>query len=205
MISLNILQDWIAEIIVFLLFATIIDLIIPNNSYRKYTTLVIGLVLLLIFLKPIFYIFNFDVEKDLDVAFSSILEESETENINKNNRNSIEIEIQRGQDAYILKHMTDELINIAKYPLIDAHQVEITNIEYIFENDIKSYETLVEMIIYLTEYKGEGRIVKEVKEIVIKDRQEVESSREDEEEIISLLKELWELQEISVTIEWEGS
>lgn len=205
MISLNILQDWIAEIIVFLLFATIIDLIIPNNSYRKYTTLVIGLVLLLIFLKPIFYIFNFDVEKDLEVAFSSILEESETENINKNNRNSIEIEIQRGQDAYILKHMTDELINIAKYPLIDAHQVEITNIEYIFENDIKSYETLVEMIIYLTEYKGEGRIVKEVKEIVIKDRQEVESSREDEEEIISLLKELWELQEISVTIEWEGS
>lgn len=205
MISLNILQDWIAEIIVFLLFATIIDLIIPNNSYRKYTTLVIGLVLLLIFLKPIFYIFNFDVEKDLEVAFSSILEESETENINKNNRNSIEIEIQRGQDAYILKHMTDELINIAKYPLIDAHQVEITNIEYIFENDIKSYETLVEMIIYLTEYKGEGRIVKEVKEIVIKDRKEVESSREDEEEIISLLKELWELQEISVTIEWEGS
>lgn len=202
---MNILQDWIAEIIVFLLFATIIDLIIPNNSYRKYTTLVIGLVLLLIFLKPIFYIFNFDVEKDLEVAFSSILEESETENINKNNRNSIEIEIQRGQDAYILKHMTDELINIAKYPLIDAHQVEITNIEYIFENDIKSYETLVEMIIYLTEYKGEGRIVKEVKEIVIKDRKEVESSREDEEEIISLLKELWELQEISVTIEWEGS
>lgn len=202
---MNILQDWIAEIIVFLLFATIIDLIIPNNSYRKYTTLVIGLVLLLIFLKPIFYIFNFDVEKDLEVAFSSILEESETENINKNNRNSIEIEIQRGQDAYILKHMTHELINIAKYPLIDAHQVEITNIEYIFENDIKSYETLVEMIIYLTEYKGEGRIVKEVKEIVIKDRKEVESSREDEEEIISLLKELWELQEISVTIEWEGS
>lgn len=194
--------NWISEIIVFLLIAAIIDLLIPKNSYQKYIKLVVGLVLLLVFLKPIFYILNINVEQEVERIFTAFNQESVVD-LNKKN-NLYEKEIQRGQDAYIYEHMTEQLVAIAKYPLIDEFQLEITNIDFVFEREIMSYETLTELIVYLSEYKGEGRVVKQVKEISINGN----SDQDDDEsnvEIINLLMELWELEDEGITIVREGA
>jgi len=199
------LSDWIYEIIIFLLIATIIDLLVPKNSYKKYVKLVVGLVLLLIFLKPVFYLFNIDVEQEVENFFYSINQETEESKNKKYNLKEKENEIQSGQDAYIYEHMAEELIAIAEYPIIDEYQLEIIDIDFVFNSEIKTYENLEQLIVYVSEYEGEGRVVKDVKEIVI-NSDEPEGNNEDiQDQFIQLLRELWELENQEIRIIWEGS
>src|SRR5690625_724432 len=115
------INDWVAEIIVLILLASIIDLLIPNHVYKKYVQLVIGLIILLIFLKPLFYFFNYDIVQNIQSSLASLQENAEqNEYVKKDMKQK---EVQSGQDAYILKHMTEQLIQIAKYPLIDQHEI----------------------------------------------------------------------------------
>lgn len=60
---MSVLIDWITQIIVFILLAIIVELFVPTTKIAKYVRLVIGLIFLLIFLKPIFYIFQLDMEQ----------------------------------------------------------------------------------------------------------------------------------------------
>src|SRR5699024_954268 len=198
------LSDWIYEIIIFLLIATIIDLLVPKNSYKKYVKLVVGLVLLLIFLKPVFYLFNIDVEQEVENFFYSINQETEESKNKKYNLKEKENEIQSGQDAYIYEHMAEELIAIAEYPIIDEYQLEIIDIDFVFNSEIKTYENLEQLIVYVSEYEGEGRVVKDVKEIVI-NSDEPEGNNEDiQDQFIQQLRELWELENQEIRIIWEG-
>src|SRR5699024_11711137 len=114
MIKMDMLTQWVTQIIVFILLATIIDLIITATSMKKYIKLVVGLILILIFLKPVFYLFNINIHQSLETAYSQLYEEEmENQDIEK----QIKIqkkEIQTTQDAYILEEMTVKMKNLEK-------------------------------------------------------------------------------------------
>src|SRR5690625_5120529 len=140
-------NDWVTEIIVIIHLQSIIDISIPNHVYKKYVELVIGVIILLIFLKPLFYFFNYDVVQNIQSSLASLQENAEqNEYVKKDMKQK---EIQSGQDAYILKHMTEQLIQIAKYPLIDQHELEISHIDYEFTNEVVSYESLETLFVYV--------------------------------------------------------
>lgn len=203
MIEVDLFFNWISEIIIFLLIATIIDLMIPKNTYHRYVKLVVGLVLLLIFLKPIFHLLNFDVEEEFISKLSFFEQEENREKEQENLLKNRELEIRLGQDAYILEHMENQLIEIAKYQLIDQYQLEITKIDFIFKDHNFNYESLEELIVFVEDFSGEGGIVKPIEEIVIQDDANNENFLENEEEIIELLTELWELTDINIILQWE--
>src|SRR5699024_2912187 len=207
MIEMDVITQWVTQIIVFILLATIIDLIIPATSMKKYIKLVVGLILILIFLKSVFYLFNINIHQSLEKAYSQLYEE-EMENQDIENQIKMQKnEIQASQDAYILEEMTVQLKNLAKDPLREKHQAEITDIQFEFSQKEKiSYEDLEKVIVYLQELKnGEGE-VNTVENIQINTEEPLEDEKDEQmiKEMEALLRDTWDLNNKKLKIIWEG-
>lgn len=55
---MSFLTEWITSIILFILFAIVIDLLLPNSSMQKYAKMVVSLLLIVVMLNPIFAFFG---------------------------------------------------------------------------------------------------------------------------------------------------
>src|SRR4051794_11456966 len=100
------LIEWVTNIILFILLATVIDMLLPNTSMQKYTKMVTGLLLIAIILTPIFKL----ISKDFETAMAQIPTFQGPGE--KNMENSIELqkkEIQASNHAYILETMAVQL------------------------------------------------------------------------------------------------
>ncbi|HLR71398.1 MAG TPA: stage III sporulation protein AF, partial [Pseudogracilibacillus sp.] len=73
------LVNWVTQIIMFILLASIIDLLTPESAMKKYIKLVVGLLLILILMQPIFSLFNHSVESALHKTFTEINNKTETD------------------------------------------------------------------------------------------------------------------------------
>lgn len=204
---MNMISQWVAQIIVFLIVAALIDLLIPTNTMKKYINLVVGIILMLIFLRPVFFLFSVDIQNDLDANIDKLFEE---ENYKESADYFPEIkkkEIQASQDAYVLKQMSQQLIQLAEDPLAESYEAEIIDIQYVFVNEDKTYDNLTELVVVLRQ-KNEHEndpIVTIVDEIVILDEPSEQDDQTDEaSDIAQLLWELWELKDIQISIKWEG-
>lgn len=201
------LIQWVTQIIIFLLLASIIDLLIPATAMKKYIKLVVGLILMLIFLKPIFYLFSVDIENELDSALSKVYQEEINTDSIGNLTKIKKSEIQASQDAYILEEMSTRLKEIAKAPLLDQHQVEIADIHFLFSTEqIETYEDLAEVIVYLRKSEideGAVSIVDDV-EILADENTEEGENEANNDQIRELLQDVWELTDKKLTIKWGG-
>lgn len=197
------LMEWVTQIILFIILATIIDLLIPQSSFQKYIKLAIGLILILILLNPVFSVLNIDIREAVSSSMLKISNEKEISSM----ENLIDLqkkEIESAQHAYILEQMAVQLKNIAEPELKDAFAVEIANIEFVFENNRQaSYENLNEIIVTLTEGKKEEGMMKAVEDVEI-NTDEPLKKLDNDEEIIAYLEKVWELQDKKITIFWEG-
>src|SRR5690625_3760538 len=100
--------EWITQIIIFLLLASFVDFLLPDTNIKKYSKLVIGLILILIFLKPLFSLLTIDMKTSLEQSFIKIYDESEEESFEKMMKIEKE-DIQASKDAYILEEMGRQL------------------------------------------------------------------------------------------------
>ncbi|WP_163969966.1 stage III sporulation protein AF [Oceanobacillus halotolerans] len=203
---MNMLIDWITQIIIFVLLATIIDLLIPQTSMKKYIKLVVGLILLLIFLKPIFYLFDVNLDKVLQEPLDGLTVDQITEEDTENLIESQKVDIQSQQHAYILEEMAVQLKELAKDPLEEEFQLELTDLEFRFQNEADlTYEGLQEVIVYLKQIDREGA-VQNVDEVVIDTEKPLQEDDEelDEEKIKQTLADIWEIRDKDITLEWEG-
>lgn len=203
---MDIVINWVTQIILFIVLATIIDLLIPTSSMNKYIKLVVGLILILILLKPIFYVLNIDMETALNKSFQQVNDVGEDSESVKNLIEFQKKEIQSTQDAYILEQMAIELEKIAADPLKEEFNAEIASIDFQFSvMDSVSYEELTEVIVYITESEpGEGAM-NTVEDVVIEWGNEEEThSDESLQEMEASLKELWEIEDKEITVYWEG-
>src|SRR5699024_5305857 len=101
--------DWVMQIILFIVIGTIVQMILPANSFKKYTEMIIGLFLLFIFLKPIVFFMSDDFSvplSKLEQYFSSVSEADQTINL----QNDV-LELER--DAYIWNEVRDSMIELA--------------------------------------------------------------------------------------------
>lgn len=198
--------QWTTQIIIFIILAIIIDLIIPNNALEKYIRFVMGLILLLLFLQPILQLFQVDVQSTVEKTFARTMNQMETNYSKGSLENMIEIEkseIELTQHAYILEEMAVQLKSLTDEALLEEFQVQITAIDFVFEDEEeKTYEGLVEVIVYLEpSVAGYGQ-VEPIEEIII--GAETEDVETDDEAIITLLRDTWELRDKQITVIWEG-
>lgn len=197
--------DWVTQIIVFVLLAAVIDLLIPDNGMKKYVKLTVGLIMILIFLKPIFYLFQFDMPVALEQSYTELFDgENETESL----ENLIKIqkrEIEDSQDAYILEQMTIQLTELANVPLRDEHQAEITDIRFLFTSGTEvNFENLEEVVVFVREANGRQGDIAEIDEVIINTEEKQVTEKQDVDEIKQLLHDVWELSDKTITVKWEG-
>lgn len=129
---MSFLTEWITSIILFILFAIVIDLLLPNSSMQKYAKMVVSLLLIVVMLNPIFALFR----ADPDQIFSEIMkgkDQAQSEEI-KNQMNLEKKEIQASQRAYILKQMAVQLEKSAKEPL-EKVSYEMKHVEVLADEE----------------------------------------------------------------------
>jgi stage III sporulation protein AF len=203
---MDIISHWVTQIIVFLLLAIIIDLLIPATSMRRYIKLVIGLILMLIFLKPIFYLFSIDFQSELTSSVEKLYDgEVSIEMMEDLTKDKI-IDIETTQDAYILEEMAFQLKDLAREPLEEDYHVEILDIDFLFSTEQGvNFEGLEEVIVYLREFDHNEGFVSIIDEVKIQTGEMKEAKENDQEkEIRLLLQDVWELRDKNLTIKWEG-
>ncbi|QQX14716.1 stage III sporulation protein AF [Bacillus altitudinis] len=129
---MSFLTEWITSIILFILFAIVIDLLLPNSSMQKYAKMVVSLLLIVVMLNPIFALFR----ANPDQIFSEIMkgkDQAQSEEI-KNQMNLEKKEIQASQRAYILKQMAVQLEKSAKEPL-EKESYEMKHVEVLADEE----------------------------------------------------------------------
>ncbi|MGI5849713.1 MAG: stage III sporulation protein AF [Christensenellales bacterium] len=73
-------SSWAVAATVAILFSTIIGAVLPETSIKKYVTVVLGIIVTLILLSPLFQLFkNADLEQEFDNALNSMKQSSEYE------------------------------------------------------------------------------------------------------------------------------
>ncbi|MEI3606783.1 stage III sporulation protein AF [Pseudogracilibacillus sp. SE30717A] len=206
---MNLVTEWVMQIIVFILLGTIVELLLPNNSMKKYVNIVVGLLLLLILTKPILYLFSVDVTYQLDQIERAIFDNkqyAETENLVEKQKKDIQAE----QDAYIWNEVKLQLMKEVNPILIEEYSVQIIDVAFSFNEPIvDNYDSLEEVFVTLTENPDEAEKEESlVQPIVIEakqqdDRPEKARSQRDKK-IINTLKEVWGLDKTNIQIVWEG-
>lgn len=201
------MKEWVTNIILFVLLATVIDLLLPNTAFIKYVKLVMGLLLIAIVITPVF--------KLLDTDFETLIESvpSIEGEVEKKMENSLEMqkkEIQASQHAYILEETASMLRESAEEELMEKYGLQIEKIE--LEMDAKngvSPDNLTKITVFLKkqeESEETETAVAKVEKIII-DTSSPPSDQitlKDSGEIAAFLAAKWGVEEKKVEIVGEG-
>jgi stage III sporulation protein AF len=199
------LIQWVTNIILFILLATVIDMLLPNSSMQKYTKLVTGLLLIAIILTPIL--------KLTSANFESVLASMPNFNsINDNNlKNSIEMkkkEIQATEHAYILEQMAVQLKKGVAEELMKKYSLEIDNVE--ISTNEKSNQTfpnnLQKLTVHLKQPANNAQTVEVIKPIDINTKKPLSTKKmaDKSAEIATFLSEKWNVDKKTIEVSIEG-
>lgn len=200
---MDFIKEWITNIILFVLLATVIDMLLPSSNMQKYTKLVTGLLLIAIILTPILKLISSDFEKELaSMTFPN-------QNNEKNMENLIEMkkkEIQATQHAYILETMAVQLKEDAQEELINQYGVKITNIDFLIdEQDQREFpENLEKVIVKVVRPEQKSETVEVVGRIDINSGKQPSSPKQKDEaengNITSLLSKKWKIEKNNIEV-----
>ncbi len=189
------LQSWVMQIILFILLAFVLDMVLPDTDIRKYVKLVMGLMLLLLFLKPVFALFQVDSTRAVQEAMEGFAALTDAPSI----ENSIEekkSEIDSVQRAYIEEQMAVQLKDQANPTLQEKFHMQITDIAVAFkEGEDEETTEAIDSIQVKVQSTDQGLPEGEVSDVVIDSSRPIEANEqtEDMERVKSYLTEIWEL------------
>ncbi len=204
---MDFLSEWIANIILFILLAVVTEMLLPQTGLQKYVKMVLGLLLIIIFLKPLFTLFSKEPDE--------ILKEAENLVQNKNNLlgNSIEskkIEIQSDINAYILEQTAVQLKDLSEKELMETFGYQIEDIEIELKEPVDhtvSSDDLLDNLktihVFLSADANEDR-VEPVREVSIQIGGEVKREKsEDTDKLASFFARQWgvDKERILITVE----
>ncbi|MEH7111859.1 stage III sporulation protein AF [Neobacillus niacini] len=199
------LIEWVTNIILFILLATVIDMLLPNTGLQKYTKMVTGLLLIAIILTPIFKL----ISKDFETAMAQI--PSFQGPGEKNMENLIELqkkEIQASNHAYILKTMAVQLEKGVKEELMKEFGLEIAKIELTTKDDNQeSFPENLEMVTVRLKQPETGvKTVEAIQPVSINTGTPLPSKdpTEESEKIAEFLSQHWNVTEKAIEVSVEG-
>jgi stage III sporulation protein AF len=199
------IKEWVTNIILFVLFATMVDMLLPNSNFQKYAKMVIGLLLIAIILTPIFKL----ISEDFEQAMATIPEfKGNNEYQMKNLIDLQKSEIQASQDAYILKQMTVQMTEDAEEELMDQYGLVIADINLLVDEDSQQPfpENLQKVVIQLKQPAEETDAVEAVKSVEINTEEPLiqKTKTESNDKVVQLLSHKWNVDEEVIALEIEG-
>ncbi|UXH44498.1 stage III sporulation protein AF [Rossellomorea vietnamensis] len=201
---MSFLTDWITNIIIFVLLATVIDMLLPSSNMQKYAKIVTGLLLITIILTPLFKLMS----TDFDEVMNSIDLNGPSQN--KSMENEIEMkkkEIQASQRAYILEQMAVQMKQEAEKEMMDEHGKVIEKVTIQAEDVENLPDSITGVTVIVKDKESEkDSTIETVQNVEIDTGSETrkKTSDEDTSQLASLLAEQWNLTQDKIIITVEG-
>lgn len=89
---INFIKSWITQVLVTVIFMVLVDMILPNNNFKKYAKLATGLIVMITIITPVFKLF--DRKIDVEETISNYITEFQDKESNID-RNKIEQEMNK--------------------------------------------------------------------------------------------------------------
>lgn len=204
---MSFLTEWITSIIIFILLATVIDMLLPNSSMQKYAKMVIGLLLIVVILTPILKILS----TDMDELFASMTTNSiniSEKNI-KNLTDSKKREIQALHHAYTLEQMADKMKDQVEEELMEQYGLKVKSINPVVKDGPLSSlpeDDFLEYVEVLLVDAETVTAISTVKPVTIDTSKPLERKEENEghEKVQAFLSEQWQLHPNIISVAVEG-
>jgi stage III sporulation protein AF len=200
---MSFLTEWITNIIVFVLLATVIDMLLPSSNMQKYVKIVTGLLLITIILTPLLKLMTSDVDNVMDsFRINGGSQNNSVENLIEMKKK----EIQASQRAYILEQMAVQMKQQAEKELMDEHGKVITKVN-IAATDLENIpDSITEVTVYLSS-KKEKNAIEAVQNVEIDTGDKTREKKTDDNvsQVTSLLAERWNLSPDKIIIAEGGA
>lgn len=197
-------NEWITTLIVFLLIAVILELLLPTSTMKRYADLILGLIMMILILQPVFELLNREPETWFDWGDFQVTEGVDEMEIEIDEKKS---EIQASHDAYISEQVGARLGSEAEDALEEDFDLGIKEISVSSHTELEVGVVVGE----IDEQEAETVSVQPVEEISTDDATEpADSTRtvhdRQTEEVRARLAEVWQIDEesIDVSLEEEG-
>jgi len=206
------ISSWITNILLLILFATILELLLPNSSTQRYVKLVVGLMILVAMLQPVLSIFHEDPEtlmEKMDMWGDESYEDG---------MNSIELEksdIESESLAYISEQVAVQLKGEAQTQLIDEFDKKIIDLIVSFHSlheqgnnkNLESIEVMVQDASVEDVEKDENQSDIQIDTIIVESERAAkvnEGDMEGNNQMKTYLADLWQVPEDIIFIYDKG-
>ncbi|WP_345806085.1 stage III sporulation protein AF [Bacillus subtilis] len=199
---MSFLTEWLTTIVLFILFAIVIDMLLPSSSMQKYAKMVVSLLLIVVMLTPIFKLFKTEPE----IIFEYLTKNGQSESADiKNQINSKKIEIQASQRAYILEEMAVQLKKKAE-ERFSHDEYKVGRIKLTAGEKVDSEEDIKTISVYMAPFSE--KTVQTVAPVHIDtDHAYVTKEAAEQKEakqIKTQLADIWEIGSEKITVHMEG-
>jgi stage III sporulation protein AF len=196
--------EWVTNIILFLLFAIVIDFLLPSGTMQKYVKMAIGLMLLLVMLRPVLQLTSIDPEQLVASAIARFSDGQTSDETIKNQIEQKKKEIQASQRAYILEQMAVQLENDVNEELMEKYGLKAD--VNIYADDKESWrmpDDIERIEVVLSKQQPAGTV-----EPVIIDTTKPPASLEGDaslaEEVRTFLAGKWEVDKNKIAVQIRG-
>jgi stage III sporulation protein AF len=204
------LTEWISNIILLILLASILELLLPNSSLQRYVKMVVGLLLLVILMTPILSIFTKDATSLLSqIGLTNQIEEKNIQFSVENKKK----EIQQVTLAYISEQVAVQLKRQVEEEMItkfdkEVVEVNVTLKDFLEEDDYLN--SITQVSIRLRQINAEevsNGTVPAVALVTIDTTKRVEPMKQEttnEKEILQYLATTWPIPIEKIEVFMEG-
>ncbi|WP_269432706.1 stage III sporulation protein AF [Effusibacillus lacus] len=185
------MSSWLTQIVLILLFAVVMDLVVPSSSMRNYVKLVMGLVIMVTMLKPISALYDnkFDISKIQwpggsvpAASFESIREKA--------------ADLERQQTELAEQQVNGVLEKALKQHVEAAYPFEVARVSVRFaksEQSVSHSAEIEELVLQVRPKSNESRTIQPVDPVSVRMGESGESARrghtEESDKRIKQLKE----------------
>lgn len=198
--------EWVRNIIIFLLLATVLHMILPSSSMQKYVKFVVSLLLIVLILTPLFQLLKADVPALIDkLSRQTYGTEGGIENLIDKKKT----EIQASQRAYILEQMAVQMEKEVAQKLQEEYGVTIANLHLSVpedKQDVTSHQDIQLVSVTISEEEPQqSGAVEVVKPIEVDTSTPYESRIDNDasEDIQKLLAQEWQLETSKIQVHIE--
>ena len=197
---MSFLTEWLTSIILFILFAIVIDMLLPSSSMQKYAKMVVSLLLIIVMLNPIFKLFKTDPE----IIFDYLTKQEQSQSADIKNQIKSE-KIQASNRAYVLEEMAVQLKKKAE-EMFSHDEYKIDDIRLTAEEQVRSEEDVKTISVYMA--PSSEKTVQTVAPIDIRTDRKYEpegaADKKEAADIKEKLADIWEIGSEKITVYMEG-
>ncbi|SFI49933.1 MULTISPECIES: stage III sporulation protein AF [unclassified Bacillus (in: firmicutes)] len=197
--------EWIRNIIVFLLLATMLHMLLPNSNLQKYVKFVVSLLLVVLILTPLFKLFQTDIQ---DVIANASQDKYMANGSIENKINEKKKEIQASQRAYILEQMAVQMKKQVGKELEKQYGMAVMSLQIKVPEDkkeVKSQQDIQSVLVTLqANERSRAGAIETIQKVDINSKEPRKTSEQNTAEMKQFFSNKWQLEENKIKIQVEG-